>query len=31
MATNGTLQLATNYVQTGLGTLTFTVPANDST
>jgi hypothetical protein len=26
MATNGTLQLATNYVQTGLGTLTFTVP-----
>lgn len=27
MATNGTLQLATNYVQTGLGTLTFTVPA----
>ena len=27
MATNGTLQLATNYVQTGLGTLTYTVPA----
>ena len=27
MATNGTLQLNTNYVQTGLGTLTFTVPA----
>lgn len=27
MATNGTLQLNTNYVQVGLGTLTFTVPA----
>lgn len=27
MATNGTLQLNTNYIQTGLGTLTFTVPA----
>lgn len=27
MATNGTLQLGSNYVQTGLGTLTFTVPA----
>lgn len=27
MATNGTLQLGINYVQTGLGTLTFTVPA----
>jgi hypothetical protein len=27
MSTNGTLQLATNYVQNGLGTLTFTVPA----
>jgi hypothetical protein len=26
MATNGTLQLSTNYIQTGLGTLTFTVP-----
>lgn len=26
MATNGTLQLATNYVQVGLGTLTYTVP-----
>jgi hypothetical protein len=26
MATNGTLQLATNYIQTGLGTLTYTVP-----
>ena len=27
MATNGTLQLGSNYIQTGLGTLTFTVPA----
>jgi hypothetical protein len=26
MATNGTLQLSTNYIQTGLGTLTYTVP-----
>ncbi len=27
MAINGTLQLNTNYIQNGLGTLTFTVPA----
>lgn len=27
MATNGTLVLNQNYIQTGLGTLTFTVPA----
>ncbi len=27
MVTNGTLQLATNYIQTGLGTLTYTVPS----
>jgi len=27
MAVNGTLQLNTNYIQNGLGTLTFTVPA----